>query len=112
MLKEIEIYQGQAILLSDIKKSDGTPVFVNGQTYTIVETDTNGTEFNGIGQKGDLQSVNKYTFKYYDSNQISIVVQNKSSGYELPSTGGTGTTGYFAVGAHLCVWRHCFMDIR
>lgn len=48
LLKEIEIYQGQAILLSDIKKSDGTPVFVNGQTYTIVETDTNGTEFNGI----------------------------------------------------------------
>ena len=101
LIKEIELYQGQAILLSNIKKADNTPVFVNGKTYTIVETDTNGTEFNAMGQNGDLKKVNKYTFKYYDADQISIIVENKLSGYELPSTGGKGTKGYLAGGAAL-----------
>ena len=54
-----------------------------------------------MGQNGDLKKVNKYTFKYYDADQISIIVENKLSGYELPSTGGTGTTGYLAGGATL-----------
>lgn len=96
-----KICQGGSIKLKDLKK-DGKPVLKNGQQYTVIETDTNGYTFVGVGKKGEeLSSNNVYTFTYSTDQDFTILFRNRYESYKLPSTGGTGTTGYLAGGAAL-----------
>ena len=96
--------QGGSEKLENLKKTDGSAMFVSGQTYTVVETDTNGCEFVNVGIKGDTSSTeNRYTFKYESKvNKIDILFINKQQAeYVLPETGGTGTNRFTAVGLSL-----------
>ena len=100
-LKTFEICQGGSIKLKDLKNND-VPILQNGQQYTIVETNTNGYTFVGVGKKGEtLSANNSYTFTYSTDQDFTILFRNRYESYELPSTGGTGTTGYLAGGAAL-----------
>lgn len=95
------VCQGGSVALKTIVDTDGKQVFENGQMYTVKEKLVNGYELIGIGQKGTaLSSDNKYTFTYYENlDNISIQVKNQEYGYELPATGGVGTTAYTTGGA-------------
>lgn len=100
-LTTFEICQGGSIKLNSLK-NNGVAILQKGHKYTVTETDTNGYTFVGVGSKGEtLNSTNKYTFTYTTDNDFTIVFRNRYESYRLPSTGGTGTTGYLAGGAAL-----------
>lgn len=100
-LTTFEICQGGSIKLKDLKKN-GVSVLQKGQQYIITETNTNGYTFVGVGKKGDqLSTVNMYTFTYNTDQDFTILFRNRYESYELPSTGGVGTTGYLVGGAAL-----------
>lgn len=103
MVTSFTLYQGEAKSLNEIKKPDGTPAFENGVTYTVKEIPASGYETVSIGQEGtEPVKGDTYTFTYYRAmNSINIVVTNRVIAYELPETGGIGTTGYFTGGAAL-----------
>lgn len=95
--------QGGSAKLANIVKADGSAIFEDGKTYTVVETNVNGCEFVNVGNKGDVSSTqNAYTFTYDSKvNKINILFINKESGYELPETGGIGSNRFTAVGLAL-----------
>ena len=100
-LTTFKICQGGSIKLNSLK-NNRVAILQKGQKYTVTETDTNGYTFVGVGSKGEtLNSKNKYTFTYTTDNNFTIVFRNRYESYRLPSTGGTGTTGYLAGGAAL-----------
>ena len=100
-LTTFKICQGGSIKLNSLK-NNGVAILQKGHKYTVTETDTNGYTFVGVGSKGEtLNSTNKYTFTYTTDNDFTIVFRNRYESYRLPSTGGTGTTGYLAGGAAL-----------
>ena len=100
-LTTFEICQGGSIKLNSLK-NNGVGILQKGHKYTVTETNTNGYTFVGVGSKGEtLNSTNKYTFTYTTDNDFTIVFRNRYESYRLPSTGGTGTTGYLAGGAAL-----------
>lgn len=100
-ITEFSVCQGGSVALKSITDQNGNKAFEDGQVYTVKEKLVNGYELVGIGQKGtELSKENKYTFTYYDNlDSISIQVKNQEYGYELPATGGTGTTVYTIGGA-------------
>ncbi len=115
-LGSFQICQGGFVNLHELKNVDGNPITLqSGQTYTVIETDTNGCNFVGVGKEGEEPSnENTYTFTYSTGEAITIVFKNKMSSYILPSTGGVGVARYFAGGALLmsitallygCLWR-------
>lgn len=100
-LTTFEICQGGSIKLSTLK-NNGLAVLQKGHQYTVTETDTNGYTFVGVGKKGEtLSADNAYTFTYSTDQDFTILFRNRYESYELPSTGGVGTTGYLVGGATL-----------
>lgn len=100
-LATFEICQGGSIKLKDLK-NNGVSILQKGHQYTITETNANGHTFVGVGEKGNqLSTVNLYTFTYNTDQDFTILFRNRYESYELPATGGVGTTGYLAGGAAL-----------
>lgn len=103
-LGEIVICQGGYINMSELTDAEGDPITLeNGETYIIEEIKVpDDYEYVGIGLEGGQLS-NTYSFTYYSNSTIVIAARNRveSYQYELPETGGIGTTGYLTGGAIL-----------
>lgn len=103
-LAEFQVSQGGYVRLSEITDSSGQPITLEkGATYTIQEVLNEGSSYQlvGIGSDGGQLSEESYTFTYTGEANLAIVARNMLSTYELPETGGTGTTGYLTGGAIL-----------
>ena len=100
----IKLCQGGYMKLSELEDAQGNPISLEyGKTYTIEEIDVpENYTYVGIGPEGGKLE-QSYTFTYYSNQTIVIAARNKveSYQYELPETGGIGTTGYFTGGAAL-----------
>ena len=113
-ITEFAVCQGGSVALKTITDQNGNKALEDGQVYTVKEKLVNGYELVGIGQKGtELSKENKYTFTYYDNlDSISIQVKNQEYGYELPATGGTGTTVYTIGGAAIMLMSSLLYGYR
>ena len=104
LLAEFDISQGGYVRLSDIKDIRGEDVSLQkGKTYTLQEVldADSGYQLVGIGMDGGQLASGNYSFTYTGSTNLIIVVRNEMEAYELPETGGMGTTGYLTGGAIL-----------
>ena len=83
----------------------GNPVtLINGCKYRLQEIEI-PTDYQLIGIREDGKDTQYKTFEftYHEKQNLTIIAKNKVNDkeYTLPSTGGTGTTGYLAGGAAL-----------
>lgn len=104
LLAEFDISQGGYVRLSDIKDINGNNISLQkGETYTLQEVldPDSGYQLVGIGMDGGQLAPENYSFTYTGSTNLVIVARNKMEAYELPETGGFGTTGYLTGGAIL-----------
>ena len=104
LLAEFKISQGGYVRLSEITGTDGGKINLEkGTTYTLQEVLNEGSSYQlvGIGPDGGQLSEGSYTFTYTGDSNLVIVARNMMNTYELPETGGIGTTGYLTGGAIL-----------
>lgn len=104
LLAEFKVSQGSYVKLSEIKDTKGQPLKLeSGQTYTLEEVLAEGSSYKllGIAKEGETRQEGSYTFEYNGSVNLTIIAWNQLGEYELPETGGIGTTGFFTGGAIL-----------
>ncbi len=100
--------QGTSKKIDSITDENGTALFENGKTYTLVEENHAGYKFNKVNYSDSSSDTsedtteNKFTFTYNEaSDEVIITITNKAEAYELPKSGGSGTFVYLAAGAAL-----------
>lgn len=104
-IAEFNVCQGGYVDLADLTDLQGNPVtLTNGCKYRLQEIDI-PTDYQLIGIREDGKDTQYETFEftYHEKQNLTIIAKNKVNDkeYTLPSTGGTGTTGYLAGGAAL-----------
>ena len=98
------LYQGEAKKISSIKDENGNPIFVSGQTYTLVENVDSSYNFKSVKSSTDTTNTteNKYTFTYSSAqDSYNITFTNELNEYTLPGTGGIGIRPFLISGAAL-----------
>ena len=104
LLASFEVAQGGYVRFSEITDNDGNAINLKrGQSYTLKEvlSDDSCYQLKGIGLDGGQTTTGEYTFIYNGDENLIIVARNQMDTYELPETGGIGTTGYLTGGAIL-----------
>lgn len=104
LLASFEVAQGGYVRFSEITDKEGNAISLErGQSYTLREvlSEDSSYQLKGIGPDGGQTTTGEYTFTYRGDENLIIVARNQMNTYELPETGGIGTTGYLAGGAML-----------
>jgi uncharacterized repeat protein (TIGR01451 family) len=96
------ICQGGSVKMTSIKADDGTNLFKDGKTYTLVEDSASGYTFVSVGSSANKMKPsqeNIFTFDYHDDLDSTVITYtNRLNQYKLPKTGGMGTTPYVVTG--------------
>ena len=89
-----------------------TPANANGQPYEyFVEEKTMNDYMTKYGKRNDSQEV-EYNPSYSDATDKGYILNQPTGGYELPQTGGIGTTLYTALGGLMTATAGAILTIH